>query len=570
MKKSGYSSSESNIPWNTIKGQELEKLVYDIFSSRGAKELVWRKGSIGKSASDGGRDLECTFHRPSPFGELESEKWWVQVKGRKDTIKTDEVKKIINHIVIAYQEVDVIVIATNSIFTNATRDWIDKVQKTHKRPKIKMWDQNTLDKLIIKYCPAIIMQYDANLQIKNESKQNTTVKKRTPVAIFDTIKYIRKQNLFLHSNYNRLSFVKQDFAYAKQFLLNYTRREATYNTYRREIERYLQWLWLNHKSILQVKHQDIELYLAFCSDPPKNWIAEKHAPRFILKNGLRQPNPTWRPFDLNKNKKSYSMSQAGWESLFAVLGSFHKFLIKKKHTEIDPIIQIDRSRFICENQSKQQIRRLTKLQWNYVIETAEIMANRNPKYERTLFIMSCLYGMYLKISELAANNRWIPNMNHFHQDSDGKWWFKTGNNKKRNIPVSDGMLEALKRYRKSQGLLALPSPSDTTPLIVKERGDEAIASTRQIRTIVKKCFDQAIKRMKQDDFSDDAEQLEVATVHWLRHTGISDDVKNRPWEHVRDDAGHSSGAITEKYIDTESKQRHATAKRKTIKSEDIN
>jgi hypothetical protein len=55
-----------------------------------------------------------------------------------------------------------------------------------------------------------------------------------------------------------------------------------------------------------------------------------------------------------------------------------------------------------------------------------------------------------------------------------------------------------------------------------------------------------------------------ATVHWLRHTGISDDVKIRPREHVRDDAGHSSGAITDKYIDIELKERHKSAKRKPI------
>ena len=50
---------------------------------------------------------------------------------------------------------------------------------------------------------------------------------------------------------------------------------------------------------------------------------------------------------------------------------------------------------------------------------------------------------------------------------------------------------------------------------------------------------------------DEAEQMMSATVHWLRHTGISDDVKTRPREHVRDDAGHSSDLITDKYIDTE-------------------
>ena len=57
-----------------------------------------------------------------------------------------------------------------------------------------------------------------------------------------------------------------------------------------------------------------------------------------------------------------------------------------------------------------------------------------------------------------------------------------------------------------------------------------------------------------------------ATVHRLRHTGISDDVKTRPREHVRDDAGHSSGAITDRYINVGLKERHKSAKRKPIRS----
>lgn len=65
----------------------------------------------------------------------------------------------------------------------------------------------------------------------------------------------------------------------------------------------------------------------------------------------------------------------------------------------------------------------------------------------------------------------------------------------------------------------------------------------------------------------EADQLAAATVHWLRHTGISDDVKIRPREHVRDDAGHSSGAITDKYIDVELRERHGTARKKRIKPE---
>ena len=73
--------------------------------------------------------------------------------------------------------------------------------------------------------------------------------------------------------------------------------------------------------------------------------------------------------------------------------------------------------------------------------------------------------------------------------------------------------------------------------------------------------------MLEEGFSDDSEALKSATVHWLRHTGISNDVKFRPREHVRDDAGHSSSAITDQYIDVDLRERHLSARDKKIKAE---
>ena len=115
------------------------------------------------------------------------------------------------------------------------------------------------------------------------------------------------------------------------------------------------------------------------------------------------------------------------------------------------------------------------------------MAEENPKiHERTLFIINALFAMYLRISELAASKRWTPEMGDFFTDSDGAWWFKTvgKGNKERNIVVSDAMLKALKRYRLYLGLSSLPSPSENTPLIQRERGKGSIKSTRRIRSIV--------------------------------------------------------------------------------------
>ena len=78
------------------------------------------------------------------------------------------------------------------------------------------------------------------------------------------------------------------------------------------------------------------------------------------------------------------------------------------------------------------------------------------------------------------------------------------------------------------------------------------------------CFDKTVLKLEQEGYAEEATQLGAATVHWLRHTGISEDVKFRPREHVRDDAGHGSSAITDRYIDVELKARHASARKKII------
>jgi site-specific recombinase XerD len=212
--------------------------------------------------------------------------------------------------------------------------------------------------------------------------------------------------------------------------------------------------------------------------------------------------------------------------------------------------------------------RLSEAQWEACIEVAKEMAAADSLHERTLFILTALYLLYLRISELAASSRWIPQMGHFYQLSDRSWWFKTvgKGNKMRSIAVSPPMLEALKRYRASQNLSALPSSNDTTPLIYKEKGKGALTSTRRIRTLVQLCFDKAVEKLKEQSAFDEANALEAATVHWLRHTGISDDINKhgRPVAHVRDDAGHSSSAITDRYNDIELKARYQSAQHKNM------
>src|SRR3989338_6613702 len=177
--------------------------------------------------------------------------------------------------------------------------------------------------------------------------------------------------------------------------------------------------------------------------------------------------------------------------------------------------------------------------------------------------------MYLRISELTASERLTPTMGDFFKDADNNWWFKTvgKGNKARQIAVSNDMLKALKHYR--TGYLELPPyplPDENTPLIGHVTNtNKPMTDERVIRRLVQTCFDDAAFELSKHN-PEEAQNLYSATVHWLRHTGISDDVKTRPREHVRDDAGHSSGAITDKYIDVELTERARSAKNKLIET----
>jgi len=385
---------------------------------------------------------------------------------------------------------------------------------------------------------------------------------------------------------NRLDLPKDaasDYKHALSFLYSYRGSADTFKAYRREIERLIQWSWFVHKKSLRDMHRaDFESFLEFCQDPPKSWIGLKHCPRFLELHGETLPNPAWKPFVATVNKKAhkdgklattklYSLSQSALQAIFAILSSFYNYLEQEEYTQLNPVSQIrQKSKFLRKHQGKRQIRRLSELQWAYVIETAELMAKENPDlHERTLFIMNALFAMYLRISELASKTNWTPLMQHFYKDIDANWWFKTvgKGNKERDISVSDAMLAALKRYRLSLELTALPSPGESTPLVCRSHSQAPLEGTRHIRKIVQACFDRAIERLISDGFTEEADMLMAATVHWLRHTGISEDVKTRPREHVRDDAGHSSSAITDRYIDIELRARHASAKKKIIKPE---
>jgi site-specific recombinase XerD len=400
-----------------------------------------------------------------------------------------------------------------------------------------------------------------------------------PAPIFDNLEFLPDPfRLSAEIIAPELSTDKQqDYFFSLRYLISYKGSTATFNSYRREIERLLQWVWLKTElNLTELRREHIEQYLEFCIHPPTDWIGLKNVARFKNQQGLRIQNFEWRPFVVPYNKalkqksspETYAPSQKAIQSVFAILSSFFNFLIQEEFVTGNPVALVrQKSRFIQTSQNVAPVRRISNYQWDEVMRTAEHLASTKPaQHERTLFILNCLLGMYLRISELVADERSTPLMGDFRTDQDRNWWFHVvgKGNKSRVITVSNGMIDALKRYRIHLGLPELPLPGESTPLIPKVHGNGPVTSTRQIRNLVQQCFDLAYEALASKGQSSEALELKAATVHWLRHTGISEDVKIRPREHVKEDAGHSSMATTDKYIDSELRERHASAVNKTI------
>jgi hypothetical protein len=145
----------TEIPWENLKGKDLEELLFWLFDSMGAKDLEWRIGGKSSGTADQGRDLELSFYVASPDGDLQQQRWWVEAKGRKSTVEPSEVKSSVLN-ASGKTGIDVLVIATNSAFSNPTRDWVKEWQLTHPLPRVKLWERTHLERLCSKNPLAVI------------------------------------------------------------------------------------------------------------------------------------------------------------------------------------------------------------------------------------------------------------------------------------------------------------------------------------------------------------------------------------------------------------------------------
>ncbi|HJN38052.1 MAG TPA: site-specific integrase [Gammaproteobacteria bacterium] len=369
--------------------------------------------------------------------------------------------------------------------------------------------------------------------------------------------------------------ISSDYQVSKLFLKSYTHSKDTYNVYRREVERFLQWVWRIKKTSIQaVNREFITEYLDFIKKPPASWVGNQQEPRYLDKQGAMTANPKWRPFVISKDRdiSSFQFTNNSIKSLLASLSTYFGFLMQENYININPIQQLrQKTQLIRSFQSTRVTRILSAKQWSFIIDEISVRAKSDSQYMRHYFILSMFYLLGVRISELSSDKHQCPMMSDFKCDNKGRWWFQTigKGNKQREIAIPKALLSIFEEYRISIGLTPLPVYNESYPLIPKLKGQGGIG-TRQIHKVVTECFKIAADQFKLLGETEDAERLLSATPHWLRHTSISHDVEHRPLIHVQMDAGHSKISTTSDYVELDYEDRYQSAQSKSLKTEDIN
>lgn len=418
------------------------------------------------------------------------------------------------------------------------------------------------------------------------------------MPLFDAPQYVEEGNSVVNQHIaditlNSVPDAAFIYEHALDWLFESRFSENNYKTYRSELTTFLHWCFdVEQISPIALSRRGINRYVDYCLAPPTALIAYRNVAQFVLNKDWaeRQPNPLWRPFLGKKHDgvaQPYRMTDATLKTKIAILSSFYNYLINEDITERNPAVMWMRhSRFgsrtlvVASLDDSEDVRVFSDLQWSYVMSTAQSLAKNDPeRHQRTLFLISLMYGCYLRISEVAARPGFSPVMSQFRRDSHtGIWSFHipvSKGGKKRTVAVSRELLEALKQYRQSLKLSVLPAPNDATPLFIRHKAagrgrDQGLLNAnlgvRQLRDLLNDLIIAAAEQAATDGFTQDATEMRSLTVHSIRHTGITHDINlnNRPLSHVQADAGHDSIDTTSQYLHTNKTERHQSAEHKQL------
>ncbi|MFP3643386.1 tyrosine-type recombinase/integrase [Paraburkholderia sp. SIMBA_054] len=365
-----------------------------------------------------------------------------------------------------------------------------------------------------------------------------------------------------------------DLEAIRAWLARFADKRTTFDSYRKEAERLLLWSLVQlGKPLSSLTHEDCLRYQRFVADPQPaaTWIANAGAG-----GGRKHPrgDARWRPFH-------GPLSPASVRQAMVILNVLFSWLVQAGYLAGNPLAL---SRQRTPRAAPRITRYLEPGLWQEVKDFIASMPQETTRdrahYHRVRWLFTLLYLGGLRIAEAGGNT-----MGQFfvRRDADGamRWWLTVHGkgDKERLVPATRELMTELSRYRQHLGMTALPSPNETTPLVLhiggsagrtagsttepgrtKTEGPSHRPLTRAaLHTIVKGVFAGAARRLRERDeaFVARADLLEKASAHWLRHTAGSHMADQQvDLRLVRDNLGHASLTTTSLYLHVDNDRRH--------------
>lgn len=334
----------------------------------------------------------------------------------------------------------------------------------------------------------------------------------------------------------------------KVWLARFRDTKTTFDSYRKEAERLLLWSTLElRKPLSSLTHEDFIVYQNFLGDPQPvdRWI--------MLQRKVSRNHPLWRPF-------AGPLSPTSQRQAIVILNSLFAWLVNAGYLAGNPL-SLSRNR---QRNAKPRVTRfLDESMWNEVKVTISQLpkaTNRDQAhFNRVRWLFSLLYITGIRVSEVTENT-----MGGFFSRYDQlqqRWWLEiTGKGSKtRIVPATNELMLELSLYRQSLGLTLYPIENEAIPLILPIGGKQKAITRSAIHLILKQIFAITALRLKGlgPDYLPQAEKLELASAHWLRHTaGSNMTTSAMDIRHVRDNLGHQSLTTTNQYLHSEDNKRH--------------
>ncbi|MDT8840106.1 tyrosine-type recombinase/integrase [Paraburkholderia fungorum] len=341
-----------------------------------------------------------------------------------------------------------------------------------------------------------------------------------------------------------------DLDAVRAWLSNYADTRTTFDNYRKEAERLLLWAVVQlGKPLSSLTHEDLLLFKAFLMDP-------QPVSRWVSANGGKYPrgDERWRPFN-------GPLSPASQRQALIILNGLFTWLVDAGYLRGNPMA-------LLRQRGRRPASRVTRYLpvslWDevkgFVGQLPRETATKKAYSARCRWLTTLFYLQGMRISEVAAGK-----MGDFSRrlgaDGRDQWWLETlgKGEKERIVPVSGELIQELRTYRTANGLSALPTRADETPLVIPFKGKNRCLSRSAIHDAIKGIFGGAASwlRVKGPEFADRADELERASAHWLRHTAGSHQADGGvDLRTIRDNLGHVSLNTTSLYLHEEDDKRH--------------